>query len=153
MIDRKWQDSIDLYKFEIGDIYWKRATLNIMIISPPILNSMYSKLWLMMNEQESVTDGNCRTKSCQDVVTCQIPNFCLDCPRVRYSIQRDANIFFFFKSLIFAWITLAGSPPRRSFLPKPPFRVFNLASYSVFFICFFICIYFFFLGKVSLNCI
>ena len=86
MVACKWQDSIDLYKFEIGDIYWKRDTLNIMTISPPILNSMYLKLRLMTNEQESLTDDSCRTKSCQDAVTRQIPNFCLDCPGMRYSI-------------------------------------------------------------------
>ena len=38
MVVYEWQDSIDLYKFEIGDIYWKRATLNIMTISLPIPN-------------------------------------------------------------------------------------------------------------------
>ena len=25
MLVCKWQDSIDLYKFEIGDIYWKKG--------------------------------------------------------------------------------------------------------------------------------
>ena len=38
MVACKWQDSIDMYKFKIGDIYWKRATLNIMTFSPPIPN-------------------------------------------------------------------------------------------------------------------
>ena len=35
------EDSIDLYKFEIGDIYWKRATLNIMILSLPIESDVF----------------------------------------------------------------------------------------------------------------
>ena len=142
MVVCKWQDSMDLYKFEIGDIYWKKATLNIMTVSPPTLNPMYLKLQLTMTERESLTKRQLRNrKSCQDAVTCQIPNFCLDCPRVRYSIQRDTNSLFFM-SLIFAWIALSGFPPRRSFLPKPPFRVFNLASYYVFI-----------LGEVFLDCI
>ena len=132
MVACKWQDSIDLYKFEISDIYWKRVTLNIMTISPPILNSMYSKLWLTTNEQESLMDDSCRTQSCQDAVTCQIPNFCLDCPRMRYSIQRDAYIHFSCLYLLPGSPFRVFNPPRRSFLPKPPFRVFNLASYSVF---------------------
>ena len=25
MVVRKWRDSMDLYKFEIGDIYWKKG--------------------------------------------------------------------------------------------------------------------------------
>ena len=86
MVVRKWRDPMDLYKFEIGDIHGKRATLNIMTIYPPTLNPLYSKLQLMMTERESLTDDSCRTKSCQDAVTCQIPNFCLDFPRMRYSI-------------------------------------------------------------------
>ena len=86
MVVCKRQDSMDLYKFEIGDIYWKRDTLNIMTVFPPTLNPLYLKLELMMTERESLIDDSCRTKSCQDAVTCQIPVFCLDCPRVRYSI-------------------------------------------------------------------
>ena len=58
MVVCKWQDSIDLYKFKIGDIYWKRATLNIMTISPPSLNPMYLKLQLTMTERESLTDDS-----------------------------------------------------------------------------------------------
>ena len=56
MVVCKWQDSMDLYKFEIGDIYWKKATLNIMTISPPTLNPIYLKLQLTMTEQNSLTE-------------------------------------------------------------------------------------------------
>ena len=58
MVVHKWRDSMDLYKFEIGDIYWKRDTLNIMTISPPTLNLMYLKLQLTMTERESLTDDS-----------------------------------------------------------------------------------------------
>ena len=56
MVVRKWRDAMDLYKFEIGDIHGKRATLNIMTVSPPTLNPMYLKLQLTMTEQNSLTE-------------------------------------------------------------------------------------------------
>ena len=91
---------------KIGDICWKRATLNIMTISPPILNSMYSKLRLMTNEQESLTDDRCRTKSCQDAVTCQIPIFLPRLPQGE--VLNLAGYIPFFMSLTFAWTALSG---------------------------------------------
>jgi hypothetical protein len=51
MVVCKGRDSIDLYKFEIGDIYWKKGYIEHMTISPPILNLMYLKLQLMMTKR------------------------------------------------------------------------------------------------------
>ena len=76
---------MDLYKFEIGDIHWKEGYIEH---NDHFSTNSESDVFeaLADNEQGSLTDDNCRTKSCQDPVTCQISNFCLDCPRMRYSI-------------------------------------------------------------------
>ena len=68
------------------------------------------------------------------------PHFCLNRP-FGFSIHRGTNSF---HCPIFAWIAFIGCQSAGcSFLPKPPFRVFNLASFSFVFFQFFIFILFF----------
>jgi len=66
----------------------------------------------------------------------KVPNFCLDRP-FRFSIHREYIPFLcplFLPGLPFR----VFSPPGRSLLPKLPFQVFNLASFLIFFVYFFV---------------
>ena len=55
MVACKWQDSIDLYKFEIGDIYWKRATLNIMTFALPF--RIFDVFGASVDDESRIPDG------------------------------------------------------------------------------------------------